>query len=213
MRKRILIAVMLMFVTVVAFGKARDEDQFKLYDDIDYKAIKITSVALLPFKNNVGKQTSEEVGNTFDTMKAILENKGIKVIDATAEMENQKIDIAFDDISAEKMAAIAKALGADAAIYGTIYKFETSKKGIATVGITGDVVTTESGNYIYRARLAREKKINATKKWVTGVFRGESKGNRMKALADCSTDLMNPLFEKLGIGPASVGETDAAAQK
>jgi TolB-like protein len=196
----LLFAVLL--VPVLSFGKARDEDTFKFYDDVQYNSVKITSVALLPFKNNVGKQTSEEVSDLFESVKEVLESKGIKVVDATPELDKQKVDVAFDDIVADKLTAIGKALGTDAVLSGSIYKFQTSKKGIATVGISGDMVLTSSGSYIYRAKLAREKKINATKKWITGVFRGESKGNRMKALNDCVTDLLNPLYEKLGSGTA-----------
>jgi hypothetical protein len=136
----------------------------------------------------------------FETLQLFLQAKGIKVIDATEEARNQKIDIAFDDPDAVKLAAIGKSLGTDAVLNGTIYKFQTSKKGIATVGITGNLVYVANENYIYRSKLAREKKINATKKWITGVVRGESKQNRMKALKDCASDFLNPIYEKLKLG-------------
>lgn len=200
MKKLVCTIAILLMLPILCLSKARDEDEFKFYDDVQYDSIKITSVALLPFKNDVGKQSSEEVIDLFTALKTFLESKQIKVIDATAEMDKQKIDVAFDDISADKLTAIGKALGADFVLAGTIYKFQTSKKGIATVGLTGSMVSTSTENYIYRAKLAREKKINATKKWLTGVFKGESKANREKALNDCAADLLNPIFEKTGAG-------------
>jgi len=208
MKKLTIAVIALIVLPALCLGKARDEDEFRFYDDVKYDEIKITSVALLPFKNSVGKQTSHEVEDMFETMQLFLQAKGIKVIDATEEARNQKIDIAFDDPDAAKLAAIGKSLGTDAVLNGTIYKFQTSKKGIATVGITGNLVYVPNEDYIYRAKLAREKKINATKKWITGVVRGESKQNRMKALKDCAADLLNPVYEKLKIGKLTEEELE-----
>ncbi|HOX28569.1 MAG TPA: hypothetical protein PLQ76_05370 [bacterium] len=205
--KKVLLIMAVLLIPVVCFGKARDEDEFRLYDDIDYNSIKISTVTVLPFKNTVGKQSSEEVQDLQSVLKEIFEVRGIKVIDATEELQKQRVDIVFDDISPEKLTAIGKALGADTVLSGTIYKFQTSKKGIATVGISGNLFYVPKETFIYKAKLAREKKINSAKKWVVGIYRGESKQNRYKALSDCASDMLAPVFDKLGIKPPPETET------
>lgn len=214
MYKRIFIVFFLTaFISVTAMGKStKSNDEFIFQDNVDYtNTVKIQSVALLPFKHEVGKQSNEEVGELLASLKTLFEAKGIKVIDATNEMENQKIEIQVDELTTERLTAIGKALGADIVLSGSIVLFQTSsKKAIASVGITGNILLTSSGSFVYKGKLSRDKKSSTGKRvlcallWSNEKLSGaESKKLRMEALSNCAFGLLEPFFKKIGLDQTS----------
>jgi hypothetical protein len=217
--KLFLAIILSMAFYVSCFAKsAPDEDSFKFNDSAQFASIKIHTVSILPFKNEVGSQDDAEVSDLLNTLKMMFEQKGINVYDASEELEKMNVDISKTSLTLNDLKTIGKSMGADMVVSGTIYKNQVSKgkgifkkgKGIATVGITGDFLLTSSGGYIYQGRLARQKKDSAFTTFVIGgALAGSSKKKRSAAFNDCAADLLNPLYEKLGIGAVQLKEESA----